>query len=116
MKSIGVVGGIAQEVVQGLDRELASEIAKIYLAVKEDKEILIKRLKSLAFSVGLKAVATALTDNSIVDTVTDIHVGYNIFRTAVQVNKTWKKSQQLSEEVVEEEVERLNSLEFELDF
>nr|DAJ70118.1 MAG TPA: hypothetical protein [Caudoviricetes sp.] len=116
MRSLGVLGGVAQEVVQGLDRELASEIAKIYLAVKEDKEILVKRLKSLAFSVGLKALATQLTDNTIVDTVTDIHVGYNLFKLAVQANKTWKKSQSFSEEVVTSEVERLNSLEFELDF
>lgn len=116
MKSLGIVGGVAQEVVQGLDRELASEIAKIYLAVKEDKEVLVKRLKSLAFSVGLKALATQLTDNTIVDTVTDIHVGYNLFKLAVQANKTWKKSQSFSEEVVTSEVERLNALEFELDF
>lgn len=116
MKSLGVVGGIAQEVVQGLDRNLASEIAKIYLAVSEDKEVLIKRLKSLAFSIGVKAVATALTDNGVVDTITDVHVAYNLFKTAIQVNKTWKKSQKYDNDVVEKEVERLKSLEFELDF
>jgi len=116
MKSLGVVGGISQELIQGLDRNLASEIARVYLAVKEDKEALIKRLKSLAFSVGLKAVATQLTDNSIVDTITDVHVGYNLFKVATQVNKTWKKSQTFSDDVVQEEVERLDNLEFELDF
>jgi len=116
MRSLGVIGGVAQEVVQGIDRELASEIAKIYLAVKEDKEVLVKRLKSLAFSVGLKALATQLTDNTIVDTVTDIHVGYNLFKLAVQANKTWKKSQSYDNDIVEEEVNRLNELEFELDF
>lgn len=116
MKSLGVVGGVAQEVVQGLDRELASEIARIYLAIKEDRETLIKRLKSLAFSVGLKAVASQLTDNSIVETITDIHVGYNLFKLAVQANKTWKKSQSYSEDVVSSEVDRLNNIEFELDF
>lgn len=116
MKSLCVLGGISQELIQGLDRTLSSEIARIYLAVKEDKEILIKRLKSLAFSVGLKAVATALTDNSIVDNITDINVGYQVFKLAMQANKTWKKSQSYEEEVVSSEVERLNSLEFELDF
>ena len=64
MRSLGVVGGIAQEAIQGLDRNLASEIAKIYLAVKEDKEVLIKKLKSLAFSLGLKAVISQLTFKS----------------------------------------------------
>lgn len=116
MKSLGVVGGIAQEVVQGLDRELASEIARLYLAVKEDREILVKRLKSLAFSMGLKMVANQLTDNSVVDTITDINVAYNLFKVAVQVNKTWKKSQSYDKDVVTEEIERLNALEFELDF
>ena len=116
MKSLGVVGGISQELIQVLDRNLASEIARVYLAFKEDKEALIKRLKSLAFSVGLKAVATQLTDNSIVDTITDVHVGYNLFKVATQVNKTWKKSQNFSDDVVQEEVERLDNLEFELDF
>lgn len=116
MKSLGVVGGISQELIQGLDRNLASEIAKIYLAVSEDKEVLIKKLKSLAFSLGLKAVISQLTDNSVIDTITDVYVGYNIFKMAVQVNKTWKKSQNYDNDVVEEEIERLNSLEFELDF
>ena len=116
MRSLGVVGGIASLAIQGLDRNLASEIARIYLAVSEDKEILIKRLKSLAFSVGLKAVITQLTDNSVIDTITDIHVGYQVFKLAMQANKTWKKSQNYDNDVVEEEIERLNSLEFELDF
>ena len=116
MKSLGVIGGIAQEAIQGLDRELSSEIAKVYLAVKEDKEVLVKRLKSLAFSVGLKAIASQLTDNAIVENITDIHVGYNLFKLAMQANKTWKKSQTYSTDVVEEEVNRLNELEFELDF
>lgn len=116
MKSLGVIGGISQELIQGLDREVSSEIARIYLAVKEDKETLVKRLKSLAFSLGIKAVATALTDISVVDTITDVHVAYNLFKTAFQVNKTWKKSQGYSTDVVEEEVKRLNELEFELDF
>lgn len=116
MKSLGVVGGIAQEAIQGLDRELSSEIARIYLAVKEDKEILVKRLKSLAFSMGLKMVASQLTDNSVIDTITDIHVGYNIFKLAMQANKTFKKSQNYDNDIVEEEVNRLNELEFELDF
>lgn len=116
MKSLGVIGGISQELIQGLDRQVSSEIAKIYLAVKEDKEALIKRLKSLAFSLGVKAVATALTDNTLVDDITDIHVGYQLFKMAFQVNKTWKKSQQYSSDIVEEEVNRLNELEFELDF
>ena len=116
MKSLGVIGGIAQEAIQGLDRELSSEIAKIYLAVKEDKEILVKRLKSLAFSMGLKMVASQLTDNSVIDTITDIHVGYNIFKLAMQANKTFKKSQNYDNDIVEEEVNRLNELEFELDF
>lgn len=116
MRSLGVVGGIAQEAIQGLDRNLASEIARVYLAVKEDKEALIKRLKSLAFSLGLKAVISQLTDNSVVDTITDVHVAYNIFKVATQVNKTWKKSQSYDNDVVAEEVNRLNELEFELDF
>lgn len=116
MKSLGVIGGISQELIQGLDREISSEIARIYLAVKEDRELLVKRLKSLAFSLGVKAVATALTDNALVDNLTDIHVAYNLFKTAFQVNKTWKKSQSYDNDVVAEEVERLNELEFELDF
>lgn len=116
MRTLGVVGGIAKEAIQGLDRNLASEIAKIYLAVSEDKEILVKRLKSLAFSVGLKAVISQLTDNSVIDTITDVHVGYQVFKLAMQANKTWKKAQNYDNDIVEEEVNRLNELEFELDF
>lgn len=116
MKSISVTTGIASEVVKEFDNSIATELSSLYLAIGKDKEKLIKKLKSVAFSYGLKTVVSQLTDNSIVNNVVDFNFGLQLFLGATQVASTFKKASTFSAEDVKAEIERLSEIEFDLEF
>lgn len=116
MKTLGVFTGISSEMLNEADNLLASQLAAIYMAVKEDKEKLVARLKSLAISYGLKTVVSNLTDNSLINSVMDWNLMFQIFRSAMQVGSTLKKANTYSDEDILAEVDRLNKIEFDLEF
>lgn len=116
MKSINVMTGIATEVVKEFDNKLAVELSALYLAIGQDKDKLIKKLKSIAFSYGLKSVISSLTDNSVINQVMDINFGIQLFLGAMQVGSTIKKTSTFDKENVEEEIARLEKIEFDLEF
>lgn len=116
MKSINVCTGIATEVVKEFDNTLATELSAIYLAIGQDKDKLIKKLKAVAFSYGLKQIVSSLTDNSIVNNIVDINFGLQLFLGASQVASTFKKASKFSKEDVEAELNRLSKIEFDIEF
>lgn len=116
MKSINVTTGILTETVKEFDNKLAVELTSLYLAIGEDKDKLIKKLKSIAFSYGLKQVVSQLTDNSIINQVVDINFGIQLFLGAMQVGSTVKKASTFSAEDVKAEISRLEKIEFDLEF
>jgi len=116
MKSINVCTGIVTEVVKEFDNKLATELSALYLAIGQDKDKLIKKLKSIAFSYGLKQVVSSLTDNSVLNNIMDINFGIQLFLGATQVASTLKKASSFNEEEVKAEIERLSAIEFDLEF
>ena len=116
MKSINVCTGIVTEVVKEFDNKLATELSALYLAIGQDKDKLIKKLKSIAFSYGLKTVVSQLTDNSIINNVVDFNFGLQLFLGATQVASTFKKASTFNAEEVKTEIERLEKIEFDLEF
>ena len=116
MKSINVCTGIVTEVVKEFDNKLATELSALYLAIGQDKDKLIKKLKSIAFSYGLKQVVSSLTDNSVLNNIMDINFGIQLFFGATQVASTIKKASSFNEEEVQAEIERLSAIEFDLEF
>lgn len=116
MKSINVCTGIASEVIKEFDNKLAVELTSLYLAIGEDKDKLIKKLKSIAFSYGLKTVVAQLTDNSLLNQIADINFGIQLFMGAMQVGSTIKKASSFNAEEVRAEIERLEKIEFDLEF
>ena len=116
MKSINVSTGIITEVVKEFDNKLATELSALYLAIGEDKDKLIKKLKAIAFSYGLKTIVSQLTDNSIVNQIADINFGIQLFLGAMQVGSTIEKASTFSQEEVEAELDRLSKIEFDLEF
>ena len=116
MKTLGVFTGIGSEMINDADNLLASQISAIYMAVKEDKDKLVARLKSLAISYGLKTIVSSLTDNSLVNSIMDWNLMFQIFRSALQVGSTLKKANSFSDEDILEEVDRLNKIEFDIEF
>ena len=116
MKSINVCTGIATEVVKEFDNKLAVELSALYLAIGEDKDKLIKKLKSIALSYGLKTVVAQLTDNSLLNSIADVNFSLQLFLGATQVASTFKKASTFSAEDVKAEIERLEKIEFDLEF
>lgn len=116
MKTLGCFVGISSEIINEADNLLASQLASLYMAVKEDKEKLIARLKSLAISYGLKTVVGQLTDNSLINSIMDWNFTFQMFRSAMQLGSTFKKTGTYSDEQVLAEVTRLNAIEFDLEF
>lgn len=116
MKTLGVFTGISSEVLNGADNLLASQLSAIYMAVKEDKAKLIARLKSLAISYGLKAIVGNLTDNSLINSIADWNFTFQLFRSALQVGSTLKKANTYSDDDILAEVDRLNKIEFDIEF
>lgn len=116
MKSISISTGIITEVVKEFDNTLATELSAIYLAIGKDKDKLIKKLKAVAFSYGLKTVVSQLTDNSLINNVVDFNFGLQLFLGASQVASTFKKGSTFSQDEVRAEIERLEKIEFDLEF
>lgn len=116
MKSINVSTGIITEVVKEFDNTLATELSAIYLAIGQDKDKLIKKLKAVAFSYGLKTVVAQLTDNSLMNSIADANFGLQLFLGAMQVGSTIKKASSFNEEEVKAELERLSAVEFDIEF
>lgn len=116
MKSINVCTGIATEVVKEFDNTLATELSAIYLAIGQDKDKLIKKLKAVAFSYGLKTVVAQLTDNSLINSIADANFGLQLFMGAMQVASTIKKASSFNEEEVKAELDRLSAIEFDIEF
>lgn len=116
MKTLGVFVGIGSEMINEADNLLASQLSSLYMAVKEDKEKLIARLKSLAISYGLKTIVSNLTDNSLINSIFDYNFIFQLFRSAMQVGSTIKKAGAYSDDEVLAEVDRLNEIEFDLEF
>ena len=116
MKTLGVFTGMSSEIINGADNLLASQLSSLYMAVKEDKEKLIARLKSLAISYGLKTVVSQLTDNSLINSIADWNFTFQLFRGALQIGSTLKKANNFSDEEILAEVDRLNNIEFDLEF
>lgn len=116
MKSINVCTGIATEVVKEFDNKLATELSALYLAIGQDKDKLIKKLKSIALSYGLKTVVAQLTDNSLLNSIADVNFSLQLFLGAMQVGSTIKKASTFNAEEVQAEIERLSAIEFDLEF
>lgn len=116
MKSINVSTGIITETVKEFDNTLAVELASLYLAIGQDKDKLIKKLKAVAFSYGLKTVVAQLTDNSIINSIADANFGLQLFMGAMQVASTYKKASTFSAKDVKAEIQRLEKIEFDLEF
>lgn len=116
MKSISVMTGIATEVIKEFDNKLAVELTSLYLAIGEDKDKLINKLKSIALSYGLKTVVAQLTDNSLLNSIADVNFSLQLFLGATQVASTFKKASTFSAEDVKAEIERLSEIEFDLEF
>lgn len=116
MKSINVCTGILTETIKEFDNTIATELSALYLAIGQDKDKLVKKLKAVAFSYGLKTVVAQLTDNSVINNITEFNFGLQLFLGASQIVSTVKKASTFDKEKVQAELDRLSKIEFDIEF
>lgn len=116
MKTLGVLTGMSMEITKELDTRIASYLARLEMACKENNKEIWSRIKSTVVSLLIKGAISSLTDNSVINTIADTVVAYNLFKDILLVKKILNKAESYSDEEVLQEVERLNSIEFDLEF
>ena len=116
MKSINVVTGLGMEIMKELDNKVSVMLTRLELACKNHNEEIWKRVKSTIISLLLKSAVETLTDNSIINTIADAVVAYNLFKDVMLVKKILNEAESFDENKVKEEIERLSAIEFDLEF
>lgn len=116
MKSINVVTGLGMETMKELDNKVSVMLTRLELACKNHNEEIWKRVKSTIISLLLKSAVETLTDNSIINTIADAVVAYNLFKDVMLVKKILNEAESFDENKVKEEIERLSAIEFDLEF
>jgi hypothetical protein len=116
MRTLGVLTGMSMEITKELDTRVASYLARLEMACKENNKEIWSRIKSTVISLLIKGAISSLTDNYVINTIADTVVAYNLFKDILLVKKILNKAESYSDEEVLQEVERLNSIEFDLEF
>ena len=83
---------------------------------KQNEAEIWKRVKNTIIALLLKGVVSSFTDNSLINTIADVVVGYNLFKDVMLVKKILNEAESFNEEVIKAEIERLSEIEFDLEF
>ena len=116
MKTINVTTGIVMELTKEMDNKLSVMLTRLELACKQNEAEIWKRVKNTITALLLKGVVSSFTDNSLINTIADIVVGYNLFKDVMLVKRILNEAESFNEEVVKAEIERLEKVEFDLEF
>lgn len=116
MKTINVTTGIVMELTKEMDNKLSVMLTRLELACKQNEAEIWKRVKNTIIALLLKGVVSSFTDNSLINTIADVVVGYNLFKDVMLVKKILNEAESFNEEVVKAEIERLEKVEFDLEF
>nr|DAF07532.1 MAG TPA: hypothetical protein [Caudoviricetes sp.] len=116
MKSINVTVGIATELAKELDNKISVMLTRLELACRNNQKEIWKRVKSTVMSLLLKGVVSSFTDNSIINTIADVAVAYNLFKDILLVKKILNEAEKFDEEKIKAELERLEKVEFDIEF
>lgn len=116
MKTINVTTGIVMELTKEMDNKLSVMLTRLELACKQNEAEIWKRVKNTIIALLLKGVVSSFTDNSLINTIADVVVGYNLFKDVMLVKKILNEAESFNEEVIKTEIERLSEIEFDLEF
>lgn len=116
MKTINVTTGIVMELTKEMDNKLSVMLTRLELACKQNEAEIWKRVKNTIIALLLKGVVSSFTDNSLINTIADVVVGYNLFKDVMLVKRILNEAESFNEEVVKAEIERLEQIEFDLEF
>lgn len=116
MKTVNVTTGIVMELTKEMDNKLSVMLTRLELACKQNEAEIWKRVKNTIIALLLKGVVSSFTDNSLINTIADVVVGYNLFKDVMLVKKILNEAESFNEEVIKAEIERLSKIEFDLEF
>lgn len=116
MKTINVTTGIVMELTKEMDNKLSVMLTRLELACKQNEQEIWKRIKNTIVALLLKGAVSSLTDNGLINTIADVVVGYNLFKDVMLVKKILNEAESFNEEVIKAEIERLEKIEFDLEF
>jgi len=116
MKTVNVTTGIVMELTKEMDNKLSVMLTRLELACKQNEAEIWKRVKNTIIALLLKGVVSSFTDNSLINTIADVVVGYNLFKDVMLVKKILNEAESFNEEVIKAEIERLSEIEFDLEF
>ena len=116
MKTVNVTTGIVMELTKEMDNKLSVMLTRLELACKQNEAEIWKRVKNTIIALLLKGVVSSFTDNSLINTIADVVVGYNLFKDVMLVKKILNEAESFNEEAVKAEIERLEKVEFDLEF
>lgn len=116
MKTINVTTGIVMELTKEMDNKLSVMLTRLELACKQNEAEIWKRVKNTIIALFLKGAVSSFTDNSLINTIADVVVGYNLFKDVMLVKKILNEAESFNEEVIKAEIERLSEIEFDLEF
>lgn len=116
MKTINVTVGIATELTKELDNKLSVMLTRLELACKQNEQEIWKRIKNTIVALLLKGAVSSLTDNGLINTIADVVVGYNLFKDVLLVKRILNEAESFNEEVIKAELDRLSSIEFDIEF
>lgn len=116
MKTVNVTTGIVMELTKEMDNKLSVMLTRLELACKQNETEIWKRVKNTIVALLLKGVVSSFTDNSLINTIADVVVGYNLFKDVMLVKKILNEAESFNEEVIKAEIERLSEIEFDLEF
>lgn len=116
MKTVNVTTGIVMELTKEMDNKLSVMLTRLELACKQNEAEIWKRVKNTIIALLLKGVVSSFTDNSLINTIADVVVGYNLFKDVMLVKKILNEAEKFDENKVKAEIERLSEIEFDLEF
>lgn len=116
MKSVNVAVGVGMELVKELDNKVSVLLVRLELACKSHEKEIWQRIKNTVISLLIKSAVESLTDNSIINTIADVVVAYNLFKDIMLVKKILNEAESFDENKIKEEIERLEKVEFDLEF
>lgn len=116
MKTVNVTTGIVMELTKEMDNKLSVMLTRLELACKQNEAEIWKRVKNTIIALLLKGVVSSFTDNSLINTIADVVVGYNLFKDVMLVKRILNEAESFNEEVIKAEIERLSEIEFDLEF
>lgn len=116
MKTVNVTTGIVMELTKEMDNKLSVMLTRLELACKQNEAEIWKRVKNTIIALLLKGVVSSFTDNSLINTIADVVVGYNLFKDILLVKKILNEAEKFDEEKIKAELERLEKVEFDIEF